>query len=117
MQFTSPRRVTLAHLGHVVAFDKGQTINLPEALHQIALEQGLEPAEEIAREAKTDDSERHAALKAAMAAIAKQNKSTDFDAGGIPKKNAVESLAGTHKLKDNDERLKLWAEAVNGIEA
>ncbi len=115
MLFTSPRKVVLAALGHVVAFEKGQTLNLPVALHQIALEQGLEPAEDIVREAKPDDSARVEAIKAAMQQIAERNSRDDFDAGGIPKVRAIEALAG-HKPASNDERLALWGEVTRSIE-
>ena len=93
MKFTSPRKVVLAAMGHVVAFEKGDTHNLPVALHQVALEQGLEPAEAITREQKPDDSERIEAIKTAMQQIAVRNARDDFDAGGIPKVRAIEALA------------------------
>lgn len=112
MKFTSPRNVVLAAMGHLVAFKKGETHNLPVALHQIALEQGLEPAEAIVRETKPDDSVRTDAIKAAMRQIATQNKRDDFDAGGIPRARAVEALANV-KIANNDERMALWGEVIN----
>ena len=114
MQFTSPRKVILSAMGHVVAFEKGQTLNLPVALHQVALEQGLEPAEAITREQKPDDSERIEAIKAAMRQIAERNARDDFDAGGIPKVRAIEALANA-KPVSNDERLALWGEVTRSI--
>lgn len=116
MQFTSPRKVVLAALGHVVAFEKGETHNLPVALHQVALEQGLEPAEAVVREQKPDDSARIEAIKAAMLQIAERNSRDDFDAGGIPKVRAIEALAG-HKPASNDERLALWGEVTRNVGA
>ena len=116
MQFTSPRKVVLAALGHVVAFEKGETHNLPVALHQVALEQGLEPAEALAREQKPDDSVRIEAIKAAMLQIAERNARDDFDAGGIPKVRAIEALADA-KPANNDERLALWAEVTRNVGA
>lgn len=114
MKFTSPRKVVLAAMGHVVAFEKGDTHNLPVALHQVALEQGLEPAEAITREQKPDDSERIEAIKAAMRQIAERNARDDFDAGGIPKVRAIEALADA-KPVSNDERLALWGEVTRSI--
>ena len=114
MQFTSPRKVILSAMGHVVAFEKGQTLNLPVALHQVALEQGLEPADAIAREQKPDDSERIEAIKTAMQQIAVRNARDDFDAGGIPKVRAIEALANA-KPVSNDERLALWGEVTRSI--
>ena len=109
MEFTSPRQLVLSAMGHTVAFGKGETHNLPPALHQLALEQGLEPAEPLAREAKPDDSARTEAIKEAMRAIAAGNKRGDFDAGGIPKAVAIKALAGAEPAS-NDERLALWGE-------
>jgi len=114
MQFTSPRKVTLAALGHVVSFDKGEKKFVPAALHQIALEHGLEPDGDVKREAQADDTERVKGVLEAMRAIATRNKRGDFDAGGVPTVKAIE-LYGGHKPKDSDERLALWAEVVRSV--
>ena len=46
MKFSSTRKLVLAAFGHVVTFDKGDTLFVPHSLHRQALEQGLEPVPE-----------------------------------------------------------------------
>lgn len=115
MKFTSPRNITLAAGGHVVPFKKGETHNLPPAMYQKALAEGLEPEDkDVVLEPVEDDAERVAKIKAAMLDIATKNDAADFDAGGAPKVKAIEAVAGV-KPTNSDERLKLWAEVKNSI--
>ena len=121
MKFTSPRKILVAAMGHAVWFDKGATHFLPPALHQAALEQGLEAVPEDGeaapeRAASPDDSARVEAIKAAMRAIAEKNSADDFDAGGTPKVRAIENLTGGLKPADAKERAALWAEVVRSVE-
>lgn len=110
MQFTANRKVVIAALGHVAAFEKGETKALPEALHQQAINQGLEPVDgEVTMPEKTDDGARTESIKEAMRVIAARNDSADFDAGGVPKEAAI-TAAGGGKCVDKRERVALWGE-------
>lgn len=121
MKFTSPRNLVLAAYGHVVTFTKGDTLFVPPALHQAALEQGLEPVPADGERApeqapKSDDSTRLDAIKNAMRAIATRNDAGDFDAGGVPKVKAIRAITGGHEPVDAKERTALWAEVINSTE-
>lgn len=121
MKFTSSRNLVLAAYGHVVTFAKGDTLFVPPALHQAALEQGLEPVladgEQAPEQApKMDDSARIEAVKDAMRAIASRNDAGDFDAGGVPKAKAIRAITGGHEPVDAKERTTLWAQVINSIE-
>ena len=111
MKFTAHRNITVSALGHVAVFRKGETRTLAPALHQTALLQGLESDGAVAAEKKPDDTARLDAVKDAMRAIAKANKTNDFDAGGVPKVQAIEAIAKVRPAS-NDERLALWAEVM-----
>ena len=120
MKFTSSRKLILAALGHVITFDKGDTLFVPPSLHQQALEQGLEPmpedGEDVAEAvAKPDDASRVEAIKVAMKLIAERNNADDFTAGGIPKIRAIESLTDGAKPLDAKEHQALWAEVAASI--
>lgn len=122
MKFTSSRKILIAAMGHAVWFEKGDTHFLPPALHQVALEQGLEALPDDGETAPvrapaTDDTARVEAIKAAMRAIAEKNNPDDFDAGGTPKVRAIENLTGGMKPTDAKERAALWAEVINSTEA
>ena len=115
MLFKSTRKLTLAHLGHVIVFAKGDTKFVPPALHQEAVEQGLDAVDGDVTSSKqvVNDQLRVNALKDAMAEILKTNKRDHFDAGGVPRMVVVQEMANA-TLKDNDERLALWAEVSRG---
>ena len=122
MKFTSSRKLTLTGFGHVISFQKGDTLFVPPALHQEALAQGLEPVAEQGEATPTaaprlDDSGRIEAIKAAMHQIAQRNDAGDFDAAGTPKLRAIESLTGGAKPVDSKERQSLWAEVVASVGA
>lgn len=120
MKFKSTRKITLAGFGHVVNFDKGQTLFVPPALHQEAMAQGLDP---VVGEGETapkapkqfDDSARLDAIRAAMQQIAERNNSDDFDAAGTPKLRAIENITGGHKPVDGKERQSLWVEVIASV--
>ena len=120
MKFSSTRKLVLAAFGHVVTFGKNDTQFVPPALHQIALEQGLDPVPEgdedtPERVVAPDDSARVEAIKAAMQLIAERNRSDDFTAGGIPKIKAIEALTDGQKPVDAREHQALWAEVVASV--
>ena len=127
MKFTSSRKLILAALGHVITFDKGDTLFVPPSLHQQALEQGLEPmpedGEDVAEAvAKPDDASRVEAIKVAMKLIAERNNAdattaleNAIRAGGIPKIRAIESLTDGAKPTDAKEHQALWAEVAASI--
>ena len=118
MEFTSHRKLTLAALGHVVVFEKGATHYVPPALRQLALEQGLEPANGAALErgpAKQEDGARLETIKTAMKLIAERNNPDDFTAGGLPKVRAIEALADGAKPADAKEHQALWAEVAASV--
>lgn len=120
MEFTSPRKVTLAGAGHVIPFNKGDTKFVPPALRAQAVEQGLEPVEAGAVDTgvpTADEAEaaRIAAIKAAMVKIKERNDSKEFDAGGVPTKKAIAAATpGSEQVKDNDERLEIWGQVTRG---
>lgn len=118
MKFTSSRKLVLAGMGHVVTFQKGDTLFVPPILHQEALAQGLEPEDgslELRASKAPDDSSRVEAITTAMKMIAERNSADDFDAAGIPKVRAIEALTGGVKPADNKERLALWAEVLASV--
>ncbi len=118
MKFTSSRKLVLAALGHVITFDKGDTLHVPPALHSLALEQGLEPADGAGvaqAPAKPDDAARAEAIKIAMKLIAERNNADDFTAGGIPKIRAIEALTDGAKPLDAKEHQALWGEVTASV--
>ena len=120
MKFTSPRKLILTGFGHVISFNKGDTLFVPPALHQEALAQGLEPATADGESApvaapRPDGTGRIEAIKAAMVQIAQRNDAGDFDAAGTPKLRAIENLTGGAKPVDGKERQSLWAEVVAAV--
>ena len=120
MKFSSTRKLVLAAFGHVVTFDKGDTLFVPHSLHRQALEQGLEPVPEDGEDvvkavSKPDDTDRIEAIKVAMKLIAERNNADDFTAGGIPKIRAIESLTDGAKPLDAKEHQALWAEVAASI--
>ncbi len=122
MKFTSSRKLVLEGFGHVLVFGKGDTLFVPPALHQRAVEQGLEPVllegEEAPKAPKTpDDAARITAIKDAMRAIAERNSADDFTAGGLPKVRAIEALTGGVRPADTKEHQALWAEVVASVGA
>lgn len=122
MKFSSTRKLVLAAFGHVITFEKNDTQFVPRALHQLALEQGLDPVPEgdedtPERVVAPDDSARVEAIKTAMQLIAERNRSDDFTAGGIPKIKAIEALTDGQKPIDAREHQALWAEVVASVKA
>ena len=120
MKFSSTRKLVLAAFGHVVTFGKNDTQFVPPVLHQLALEQGLDPVPEGDEDAPErvvvpDDSARVEAIKTAMQLIAERNRPDDFTAGGIPKIKAVEALTDGQKPVDAREHQALWAEVVASV--
>jgi hypothetical protein len=121
MKFVSPRKMVLAHLGHVLTFEKNVPQFVPPALHKKALDEGLEAepeGDEVAPEkspAVVNDTVRLETLKDAMRAIATRNDPDDFTAGGAPKVRAIEALTDGMKPANAAELHALWAEVVAAV--
>jgi hypothetical protein len=118
MKFVMNRdRTVPSTLGHVIEFKKDIPTHVPKALHQMVMEAGAVPEEELEddpRDAKSpkgatapeDGDERKSQILTAMELIADENKAESFSAGGVPSAKALQAALGWKVTEQ--ERKELW---------